>query len=476
MAGPLSDANESLRFELTVNNCVHSVSFDANMLQSPARSTYPHGGSLCGALGPMADEMKDTADAKLRILALTHQYPRLGNELFAPYNRHQIRCLSHGHDIRVIAPIAWTGLFRGGYADHLTCPRHYLNKDNLWVDHPPYFYPPKLLEHRYGDFYLLSIRKTVRRIIDEFKPGVIFSCWSHPDGWAAVRLAREHGLPVLIKVVGSDVLVLARNPRRRERVAEALREADGVIAVSRDLAEHVVELGVNPARVHLVPHGIDQELFCPGDPQEARARLGLEGGPDGSASLPRLLFVGNLLLSKGAGVLLEACALLRRGGLDFRCHLVGRGQDEPRLRALAGRLGLEGVAAFAGPCPQWKLPDWYRACDLTVLPSFSEGIPNVLREAMMCGRGFVATRVGGIPEITRPSVGRLVDPGDPRQLADAIGQALSQGLAADRATALELNISWEQSARLLAQRLRAVTGRPKEQGVPTAHDRLPMRV
>ncbi|MDB5291168.1 MAG: tuaC, partial [Phycisphaerales bacterium] len=304
MAGPLSDANESLRFELTVNNCVHSVSFDANMLQSPARSTYPHGGSLCGALGPMADEMKDTADAKLRILALTHQYPRLGNELFAPYNRHQIRCLSHGHDIRVIAPIAWTGLFRGGYADHLTCPRHYLNKDNLWVDHPPYFYPPKLLEHRYGDFYLLSIRKTVRRIIDEFKPGVIFSCWSHPDGWAAVRLAREHGLPVLIKVVGSDVLVLARNPRRRERVAEALREADGVIAVSRDLAEHVVELGVDPARVHVVPEGIDQELFSPGDPQEARARLGLEGGPDGSASLPRLLFVGNLLLSKGAGVLL----------------------------------------------------------------------------------------------------------------------------------------------------------------------------
>ena len=387
-----------------------------------------------------------------RILAITHQYTRLGNDGLAPYNRHQLRCLAQDHAVEVIAPIPWTARFRSGYENFMAQPKRYRNKDGIWVHHPVYLFPPKVLMRRYGNYFLSSVRGVAEPIVERFRPEVIFSCWAHPDGWAAVQLGREYGLPVLIKVIGSDVLVLTKDPGRRQRVAEALQGADGVAAVSRDLADHVIGLGVDPAKVHVVPEGINQEVFCPGDQGEARARLKLPS--EGPA---QLLFVGNLLLSKGAGVLLEACALLKQRRVEFRCHLVGRGQDEPQLRVLAARLGLSGgsgaVVDFVGSCPQWQLPDWYRASDLVVLPSFSEGIPNVLREAMMCGTAFVATNVGGIPEITRPEVGRLVEAGDPRQLADAIEKALDEGLRADRATALELNISWEQSARLLAGEL-----------------------
>jgi glycosyltransferase involved in cell wall biosynthesis len=390
----------------------------------------------------------------MRILAITHQYPHLGNDGLGPYNRHQLRWLAQEHEVEVVAPIPWTTRFRAGYENFMAQPQRYRNKDGIWVHHPVYVFPPKLLMHRYGKYFLSSVRKAVGEIVERFRPDVIFSCWAHPDGWAAVRLGREHGLPVLIKVIGSDVLVLARDPQRRQRIAEALREADGVAAVSQDLADHVIGLGVDASRVRVVPEGINLELFCPGDQSVARARLNLPiDGPK------RLLFVGNLLLSKGAGVLLEACALLRQRGVEFRCHLVGRGRDEPRLRGLSERLGLgggEGVVEFVGPCAQWQLPDWYRACDLVVLPSFSEGIPNVLREGMMCGTGFVATKVGGIPEITRPEVGRLVEAGDPRQLAEAVEKALAEGLRADRATALELNISWEQSARMMVDGLRGL--------------------
>jgi glycosyltransferase involved in cell wall biosynthesis len=71
------------------------------------------------------------------------------------------------------------------------------------------------------------------------------------------------------------------------------------------------------------------------------------------------------------------------------------------------------------------LPDWYRAADVFVLPSRSEGVPNVLLEAMACGRPFVATRVGGIPEIAHLGRGRLVPPGDVRSLTIAVRESLA---------------------------------------------------
>ena len=115
----------------------------------------------------------------------------------------------------------------------------------------------------YGQFYLASIRKAVRRMVEDFSPEIIFACWAHPDGWAAVRIARDLGVPAVIKVIGSDVLVLGRRGRRRQVLAQTLRAADGVVAVSRDLAEHVIELGVDARKVHVVPEGIDVDLFSP---------------------------------------------------------------------------------------------------------------------------------------------------------------------------------------------------------------------
>ena len=110
------------------------------------------------------------------------------------------------------------------------------------------------------------------------------------------------------------------------KVAQAVREADGVVAVSRDLARHIVALGANPDRVRVVYNGIDTGMFRAGDRVESRSRLGLAEG------LPTVLFVGNILRSKGAEVLVEACALLAGAGPDFACHLVGRGRDAARVR------------------------------------------------------------------------------------------------------------------------------------------------
>lgn len=411
----------------------------------------------------------------MRILAITNLYPRPGRERMAAFNRRQFRALAQRHELRVVAPVAWPEVVRDR-ARGTMAPRHYINSDGIEVDHPVYYYLPRVLPHHSGEFYLRSVRPTVDRILNEFQPEAILACWAHPDGWAAVEVARRAGLPVVIKVIGTDILIQARHARRRRRIAQAVCQADAVVAVSRDLADHVERLGAEPRRVHVVPEGTDREIFSPGDRASARRRLGL------ASDRPIVLFVGNLLESKGAAVLIEACALLRNrvadfvrspGGpdaaartltssatsaADFQCYLVGSGRDERKLRLLIDRRRLGAFVKLAGPCPQDGLPDWYRASDVVALPSYSEGMPNVLREALECGRPFVATRVGGIPEIAHPSYSRLVDSGDPAALAVALAEMLRSPPVVGPSLVRDVNISCEQSSDQIADVLLAAIG------------------
>ena len=380
----------------------------------------------------------------MRILAITNLYPRPGHETIAAYNRQQFHALSKQHALRIIAPVAWTNCLRDFGKRHAR-PRRYVNADGIWVDHPVFYFPPRMLEHRYGEYYLQSIRKSVKACLKEFPAEAILSSWAHPDGWAAVHLARELGLPVVVKVVGSDLLVVTRNLRRRERVIATLLQADRVVTVSRHLADHAVRMGVDEKRIEVICEGVDHDLFFPGDQNDARQKLNID------PTKKMILFVGNLLLSKGAAVLIEACGeLQRRCAERFQCYLVGGGRDEALLRKLVDSKGLARWVTLAGPRPHKELVDWYRACDVVALPSFSEGIPNVLREATVCGKPFVATSVGGIPEIVNAS-SRLVEPGDAGSLAGALLETLQQSPVVDVVAARRRNISWEESARQLAR-------------------------
>jgi glycosyltransferase involved in cell wall biosynthesis len=256
--------------------------------------------------------------------------------------------------------------------------------------------------------------------VAEFRPDLVFATWAYPDGWAAGRLAREAGLPVVVLVHGSDVLLADRVPGRRRRTAEALRAADGVVAMSKDLADRVADLGVDRGRTLVNYSGIDPDVFRPGSKAEARAPLGLTVGD------PHVLFVGNLVPVKAVDMLLRASAALVGSGFPVRVTVVGQGPLRPALERLAGELGLGDRVAFAGPKPQAELAAWYRAADAVCLPSLSEGVPNVLLEASACGTPWVATAVGGVPEIADLGASRLVPPGAPAELAAALREVLTK--------------------------------------------------
>jgi glycosyltransferase involved in cell wall biosynthesis len=355
----------------------------------------------------------------MRILAVTNLYPNPFHPTRATFNRQLLRALAARHDVRVIAPILWTDeLSARRRGQPPLPPGRRVVCDGIPVEHPRYLFPPKVLRHWYGHCFRASIRPAFERAVREFRPDLVFTPWAYPDGWAAVEVGHAAGLQVVLKVHGSDVLMLEKYPRRQARTAEALRRADGIVAVSQDLAERVVELGADPRGVEVVYDGIDDSHFHPGPQDVARAELGLP--PDGRV----VLFVGNLIPVKGLDVLIRACALLRQQGLSFTCVLVGQGPLGAALRQQADRAGLEDCVRFLGALPHDRLPAWYRAADVFVLPSHSEGVPCVLLEAAACGTPFVASRVGGIPEIAHLGPSELTPPGNVEHLAAALRRRL----------------------------------------------------
>jgi glycosyltransferase involved in cell wall biosynthesis len=355
----------------------------------------------------------------MRILALTNLYPNPQQPHKAAYNRQYFRALAAaGHAVHVIAPIAWTDERAGRRAGKPPLPAdRRFSQGGIDVVHPRFLFTPKVLRGLYGHFYRRSVRAAFDRAVQAFRPDVVLASWAYPDGWAAVDLAHRAGLPAAINVVGSDVRLIGG--ARMRRTAEAVRSADGVWAVSQDLANRVVAMGAPADRVRVIYNGVDTALFNPGDRAAARARLGLPAG--GRA----LLFVGNLVDVKGIDVLIDALAVPGRTGDASTCHLIGQGPLRAALeRRAAAAAGVANRVKFVGPVAHDRLPDWFRAADLVVLPSRSEGVPNVLLEAAACGTPYVASRVGGIPEIADRAHCRLVPAGDAAALADGINRAL----------------------------------------------------
>jgi len=356
----------------------------------------------------------------MRILALTNLYPNPFQPTKAPFVRHELKALAEAHFIRVISPISWTDEVRGRLRGHAAFLRKKVaTVDGLHVDFPRYWYPPGILRQYYGHFFYRCVRQSFLELAAAIQPDLIYAPWAYPDGWAAVRLANEIDVPVVVKVHGSDILLLNEHAGRQGPTAEAVRGADAVVAVSRDLAKRLADLGVSDVRIHLNYGGVDRGVFFPGAKPDARQRLGLP------ANKTILLFIGNLVAVKDIPNLLQACSLLRRRGLNFELRIIGEGLLRRELTALSRQQGLAETVFFQGVMPQAQLGDWYRAADLFVLSSRSEGVPSVLLEASASGTPYVATSVGGIPEILDRGRGRLVEPGNSAELASGIEQALT---------------------------------------------------
>lgn len=244
------------------------------------------------------------------------------------------------------------------------------------------------------------------------RPGLVHGHFLLGVAPAAVALARALGVPVVVTAHGTDVRWLLDggvSPRRHAEMLRACHDADRLVVVERGLAARVAELGVDAARIAVLPMGVDERAFALRDRAEARALLGLPTG------VPLVVFSGRATPEKGIHVLVEALALLPE---NVRCVAAG----EPG--------GLSARVQSLGHLDRDRLALLLAAADVVCLPSFAEGMPVSVLEALACGTPVVASAVGGIPQQVRHGVtGLLVEAGDASGLAAALGEALDRSAA-----------------------------------------------
>ena len=236
----------------------------------------------------------------------------------------------------------------------------------------------------------------------------------------AARAARATGRPLVVTAHGfyppeNPVVALARWRYDAFRGRRALRAARRLVAVTRHEVEHYRSLGVDPARVDVVPNGIPPSACEPGDAARFRKEHGLDAGP-------LVLFLARLGHDKGVQDLVRAAPLVLRHHPKATFALAGRDAGaRPGAERLARRLGLAGRVRFLGHVADPR--DAYAACDVFCLPSHYEAFGIVYLEAMAQGRPVVGTTAGGIPEVVADA-GLVVPPRRPEALAGALMRLL----------------------------------------------------
>jgi glycosyltransferase involved in cell wall biosynthesis len=377
-----------------------------------------------------------------RILVLTTTYPSHDDDPSGIFIAKLLRAIAkRGYDVRVVAPS--DGTFHGKGTVH------------------------GMETVRFGYFFPRSWERLTAR------GGGI------PENMAQSRLARLQVLPMMIAFlwvalresrgcdliyanwIGSGVVGAVVNLLTGKPLVVTFRGDDGYLArdrfiwrfftnwvtkrsgfvapVSGELTRIMLELGVPEEKCKLFRFGVDREMFHP--LKEPRPL-------DGEV---RLLYVGSLVAKKGVQDLVEAMA--NPALEEVRLVVVGEGILEAELIAQCARLGIEKSVEFKGPLPPAAVADVMRSCDLLCLPSYTEGRPNVVNEAMASGLAVIATRVGGIPDMVEEGeTALLFEPGKVEELRECLRRlALSPELRARMGKAghdflVRAGVSWDATA------------------------------
>jgi glycosyltransferase involved in cell wall biosynthesis len=251
-----------------------------------------------------------------------------------------------------------------------------------------------------------------------------------------------------ITVHGPDEFYDVPGYRLREKIAGA----SFICAIGKFARSQLMKVSP-PAewkKFEVSPLGVDPARFAPAAPP--RTADGFE-----------LICVGRLVPAKGQHLLIGAMGRLLRDGRQVRLRLVGDGPDRPSLERQVAELAIGGAVVFEGPVNQDRIRGLYQAADLFVLPSFAEGIPVVLMEAMAMEIPVLTTFVNGIPELIRHGIdGWLVAPSDEEGLAaaiatlmddDALRRRLGQAGRARVVECYDLQRNTERLARIYRRRL-----------------------
>ncbi|MEM9695009.1 MAG: glycosyltransferase [Myxococcota bacterium] len=349
----------------------------------------------------------------MRVLVTTKLFP---NEQFpdlAPFNRFLFRELNRLCTVDVYGLQPWlpgARFVREDARRRSAVPRR-AKVDGLSVEFPRVLYGPGPARFLSGALVTASLAPRI--LPRQGRWDIVVGSFAYPDGFAGLLLARALGVPIVIKIHGSDIHLFKDDPLIAPILRWLLPRTDALVGPSHALVDDAIALGAPAARAITLRNGVDTKRFRPRDRMEVRQRLGRP------SERLQFVFVGRLDERKGLFDLLEAFRSV--AGPDRELVLVGDGRDRARAEAFVAAHTLP--VTFVGRVEPEAVADHVAAADALVLPSWAEGTPNVILEALAAGRRVIGTDVGGIPAaLPDPLLGEVVPVRDPR----ALGQALAR--------------------------------------------------
>lgn len=286
--------------------------------------------------------------------------------------------------------------------------------------------------------------KQVDRIINkrQIEFDLIHSHFTWSAGYAGVKIKDKYKKPLIVTAHGFDIYHLPfKNGKWREKIEFVLNKADKIITVSQSNYSLIKKLNVTTP-VKIIPNGFKSDLFYPRNQIDCRKLLGLP------LNNKIILTVGNLFEIKGHKHLIEAIKRITSIRDDITCIIIGSGQLRGALERQIRSLGLEKHVMLPGRKNHDEIPIWLGASDIFVLSSLNEGNPTVMFEALGCGKPFIGTKVGGIPEIIKnEDYGLLVEPGNPYDLAEKLIMSLEKKWNLGRILSHASQFTWENIAK-----------------------------
>ena len=227
-----------------------------------------------------------------------------------------------------------------------------------------------------------------------------------------------------------------------------------VICQSNAAATQLIRFFPNAEKnTHVIPNWIDPDSVTDGSTQQRQEN-----------KVPAILFIGWLERNKGVHDLLDAISLIKKQSIPVKLVVGGSGSQHELLVAAAKTLGIEEQVSFLGWIANEKKATALNSANIFVLPSYSEGMPNSVLEAMACGLPVISTNVGGIPQLVCPEGSILVSPGSPEELAKAILELLNnRSKQQQMGIANQTHVKQEHDIRIIWPKLAHVLGIPSLQ-------------
>lgn len=381
------------------------------------------------------------------VLVLSTLYPNAVNPRFGTFVARSLEAVAKRGDWRVtvVNPIGLPPLALGRYRALADLPT-VSEEGGITVHRPHFTLIPRIGARRNAAAIARAVLPLAQRLHAVTPFDLVDAQFFFPDGPAAAILARALGLPLSIKARGSDITFWGKEGFARTQMVEAARQAAGLLAVSKDLAAQMAAMGMPSEKIALHYTGLDRDRFRPFAHPQLRRQLSEELGFDLSGNAPLLACVGALIERKGQAIAIRALA----GIPEARLMLIGKGEDEAALRALAASEGVEARVFFAGSVDHDVMPLLLSAADVMVLPTANEGLANAWVEALACGTPVVTCDVGGARElIASETAGRLVAR-DPQAVAAGVKAILADPPPREAVAALTERFSWDVNAAALA--------------------------